>query len=189
MAYLEAASVPAFRRLADEVVAHHGPDHLREAAVRAARDEVRHARVVTRLAKRAGAPVRKPVVRRSRSRSLVAMAIENAVEGCVNETFGAAVGMVQAMTASDPRVRSAMRPIARDEMRHAELAWEVARWVDRRLTDRERARVKKARAAAVLRLVEQVSREVDRELVEGLGLPTAPVARALAVKLAGQLWV
>jgi hypothetical protein len=116
------------------------------------------------------------------------MAIENAVEGCVNETFGAAVGVVQSMTASDAHVRSAMRRIARDEMRHAELAWEVARWLDGRLTDRERARVKRARAAAVLRLIEEAAREVDRELVEELGLPSASVARTIAMRLAGELW-
>jgi rubrerythrin len=122
-AYLERASVTAFVRLAEELAAHGAPTRLRRAALRAARDEILHARIVARLAERAGAPsIDQPRVRAARVRSLAALAIENAVEGCVYETFGAAVGLAQAMTASDAKVRAAMRRIARDEMQHAELA-------------------------------------------------------------------
>jgi urease accessory protein UreF len=143
---------------------------------------------VTSLAERAGAVVPKPRVARVGVRSLVAVAIENAVEGCVNETFGAAVAVVQSMTASDMRVRAAMRRIARDELRHAELAWRVARWVEGRLGEREIERMARARTAAVVALLRATSREVSRELVEELGLPAAPVAGAVAAGLAVRLW-
>lgn len=46
LAYLEAASVHAFRLLARELEAHRAPAHLRAKARRAARDEVQHARVM-----------------------------------------------------------------------------------------------------------------------------------------------
>jgi hypothetical protein len=165
MAYLEAASVVAFERLAHELETHGAPPSLRRSALRAARDEVRHARIATRLARCAGGSVREPVVRKSRKRSLVAMAVENAVEGCVHETFGAALAMAQSMAAPDPRLRTAMRQIARDEMRHAELAWSVAEWLEGRLT------------------------EPAPVLVDELGLPPPRVAHGIALDLAAALWL
>jgi hypothetical protein len=189
MAYLEAASVTAFERLAHELELHGAPRRLHRSALRAARDEVRHARVATSLAKRAGAAVLKPWIRKSRERSLVAMAIENAVEGCVNETFGAAIAMAQSITASDRRVRTTMRQIARDEMQHAALAWRVAKWLDGCLSEAERATVKKARTRAASALLRRASLAIEDELVEGLGLPPPRVARALALDLAAALWM
>jgi hypothetical protein len=188
MAHLEAASVIAFERLAHELEAHGAPWRLRRSALRASRDEVRHARIATRLAKRAGGSVREPLVRKSRERSLVAMAVENAVEGCVNETFGAAIAMAQSMAAPDPRLRAAMRQIARDEMRHAQLAWSVAEWVDRRLSEPERAWVTKARTRAARALIRATCSRVERELIDDLGLPPPRVAHAIAVDLAAALW-
>src|SRR5580658_1383630 len=89
-AYLEAASVRAFDWLEDELSAHGAPERLQARARRAARDEVRHARVIRSFAERAGARVPSLRVKAARARSLEAMAVENAVEGCVNETLGAA---------------------------------------------------------------------------------------------------
>jgi hypothetical protein len=188
MAYLEAASVVAFERLAHELETHGAPPSLRRSALRAARDEVRHARIATRLARCAGGSVREPVVRKSRKRSLVAMAVENAVEGCVHETFGAALAMAQSMAAPDPRLRTAMRQIARDEMRHAELAWSVAEWLEGRLTEPERARVTKARTGAARALIRASCRLVEPELVDELGLPPPRVAHGIDLDLAPALW-
>jgi hypothetical protein len=188
LAYLEAASVPAFERLARELEAHGAPLHLRQAALRAARDEVRHARVMAGFARRAGAAVRRPRVARGGVRSLVAIALENVVEGCVNETFGAAVAVAQSMTASDARLRRAMERIAGDELRHAELAWRVARWIDGRLEPRERARVARAQRKAVKALARQTAQELPREVRVELGLLDAPLARGVVAGLSRELW-
>jgi len=188
MAHLEAASVPAFARLARELEAYDAPRSLRRAALRAARDETRHARVVTRLAQRAGATVRRPRVRDGKPRSLEAIAIENAIEGCVRETFGAAVAVAQSISASDPVVRAAMRRIATDETRHAELAWQVARWIEGRLDGAARDRVTRARRRAARALVQSVSTSVHPSLVRELGIPPAQVAVAMASDLDTSLW-
>lgn len=188
MAHLEAASVPAFTMLARELESHGAPRRLRDAAVRAAKDEARHARVVAGLAERAGGSVQRPRIRARRPRSLEAMAIENAVEGCVRETFGAAVAIAQSLTASDPRVRAAMRRIAIDETRHAELSWRVARWLDGRLDRAARNRVASARRRAARSLIESAGATVHPSLVEQLGIPPAPLAFALASDLARALW-
>ncbi len=67
------------------------------AAWRAARDEVRHTLAMVRLAARSGARVTRRVIASRPVRSLEAMATENAVEGCVPETYGAATAMLQAL--------------------------------------------------------------------------------------------
>jgi hypothetical protein len=70
MAHLEAASIEAFERLARELETHRAPASLVAAARRAARDETRHARAATRLARRAHATPPRVVVRPARPRSL-----------------------------------------------------------------------------------------------------------------------
>lgn len=57
MAALEAASIPAFARLARELAAHGAPRSLRRSAERARLDEVRHAATMRSLARARGAAV------------------------------------------------------------------------------------------------------------------------------------
>jgi hypothetical protein len=94
------------------ISADRGTFRNRTASRRAARDEVRHARVMKKLARRAGGHVPGVQVQALHVRSLEEMALENVVEGCVRETFGAVVAMIQAERAGDARVRRAMRRIA-----------------------------------------------------------------------------
>jgi hypothetical protein len=188
MAYLEAASVEAFERMTRELEAHGAPRRLCDASRRAARDEVRHARVATRLAKRAGATVPGFSLEPVRERSLEEMAIENAVEGCVRETFGAAVAILQCRQAGDASVRRAMKSIARDEMRHAELSWAVARWLDTKLDAGGRDRVRRARSRAVEALIQGAAREPDARVAGRLGIPTAHQASVALRDLRASLW-
>jgi hypothetical protein len=145
VAWLEAASVPAFLRLADELSAHGAPEALVMAARRSAGDEVRHARVMGALARRHGARMPEVEVAPFAPRSLEAMLIENAIEGCVRETFGALSVGWQARHAGDAELCQALRPIARDELRHSELAWAVDDWGRRRLPPSAREHLLQAR--------------------------------------------
>jgi hypothetical protein len=150
MAWLEAVSVHAFERLERELAAHGAPVRLRREARRARRDEVRHAALVRRLAqRRAGAPRRPDERALAPVRSLARLATENAVEGCVRETYGALVNFVDALASPDPELREAMRTIGEDECRHAELAWAIHAWALPRLSANEGARVQAAMRDAV----------------------------------------
>jgi len=150
MAYLEAVSVRAFERLEWELEVHRAPAELLRAARRARRDEVRHTAMTTRLARRHGASPRLPEAPAPASaRTLFEVALENAVEGCVRETYGAVQGLVEAQTSRDVTLRRAMQSIAADECRHAELAWAVHAWAMPRLTDDERRAVELAMKDAV----------------------------------------
>ncbi len=192
LAHLEAASVDAFLHLARELRAHRRaptcPAPVQKRRAPPARDEVRHARVITKLAQLRGAEVTKVRSRPQRLRPLEAIAVENAVEGCVRETFGAAIAMIQAATARDDDVRAAMVGVGPDETRHAELAWAVARWLDTRLTPDGRARVRHALTRAAEALVKATSHGPDGDVATNLGLPGPRHALALAGELRASLW-
>ena len=187
-AYLEAASVEAFRILRDELAFHRAPRRLVCAAEAAAKDEIRHAKMMGALTRRFGGAPRAANVERRDLRSVEALAIENAVEGCVRETFGAIVAMWQAERAADPVVRAAMARVAKDEAGHASLAWAVARWAHGRLGKAARRRVAKARRDAVAALHAELRYEPSPSLVARAGMPPAAKARELAAALEASLW-
>ncbi len=179
-ARLEAASVPAFKLLARELAVHGAPAELIRAARSASRDEVRHTRATAALARRYRAqPIKPTVAPLPRRRSLEAIALENAVEGCVRETYGALVALWQTRAAADPVVAAAMAPIARDETRHAELAWKVAAWAAPRLSPASRRRVERARARAFAELRAEAARPLPAAQVALAGLPSPATAARL----------
>jgi hypothetical protein len=180
-AHLEAASVHAFERLATELLALGAPAALVVRARRAARDELRHARIVGRLAERRGALVPPVRVGAPRPRDAVAIALENATEGCVGEAFAALVARHQARHAAAPALRRSFERIARDEAAHAALAYDVDAWLHERLTSAERARVARARARAARRLGESYTAHASAR--HELGLPSPAAGRELAVAL------
>jgi hypothetical protein len=87
-----------------------------------------------------------PMVRSSAIRPLDEIAVENAVEGCVRESFGARLAGAQARQVRDPVLSRALSAIAVDETRHGNLAWAIDRWASRRLPTAARHRVAQARA-------------------------------------------
>ena len=189
IARLEAASVTAFDVLARELRAHRAPARLIRAAERARRDEVRHATTTRALAERFGGVVTPPRVRSTRVRSLRAIAIENAREGCVRETWGALEATWQAAHATDRGVRRSMRVIARDETRHAALSWQVAAWAERKLDERGRAAVSAARSEAAAQLARELAGARDPQLVAVAGLPDERSTGVLFESLRTQLAV
>lgn len=128
MAHLEAASVPAFRRLALELSAHGAPSDLVLRALASARDEERHAAAVGGLALRFGGEVAPLEIDDCAVRPLEAIAAENASEGCVREAYGALTAAWMASAAGDAEVRATFAAVAGDELCHAELSWDIASW-------------------------------------------------------------
>ncbi|MGN6103788.1 MAG: hypothetical protein ACTHU0_01665 [Kofleriaceae bacterium] len=183
-AWLEAASVHAFVQLARELGQLGAPRGLIGGALAAARDEVRHAAIVARLAHRYGAIVPAVQLAPVADRALEAIAIENAAEGCVRETWGAVVALWQARVARDPELRAAFAEIARDEIRHAALAWAIDRWAAPQLAPEARSRVAAARERAARELMEGE----HAALPGALGLPGPEHARGLLARTYDSLW-
>jgi hypothetical protein len=187
MARLEAASVVSFRILARELSRLGAPRALVRAARRAGRDEMRHARATRALARRHGGTPLPPRIEPRPLRDLEAVAMENAVEGCVHETWGALAAHHQAVASTDPVVRAVMTRIARDETMHAALSWRVARWAEGRLDVAARRRVQSARDGAARALVGSAA-VAPATLRAIAGLPSAHEARAMLEGLDRVLW-
>lgn len=169
MAYDEAASVHAFLSMRDELTFHGAPSALVRGASLAARDEVRHARLMGLEARAEGTEVPKVRMRRrSAPRTLLAIALENAVEGCVHETFGALLLRWQTAHTDDASLRRMFGRIAKDEARHAALSWAVASWVEAQLDPTSQRRVANARRKAMQALEQKVPLAVGLGAALGL---------------------
>jgi hypothetical protein len=183
-AYLESASVRAFRDLERWLVAFDAPARLVRAARRAAGEERSHARATRRLAGRFGGGCERPRMRRRPLPSLLEGLQDDAVTGCVGETFGALVATWQGENARDARVRRTMRRIAADETRHAALSWEILRWGLPRLGARDRSSVHAALEQALGCLVRGTPRRVSQAARRVSGHPSRAVEAALVESIA-----
>jgi hypothetical protein len=183
-AHLESASVRAFRDLGRSLEALGAPPRLSRAARRSANEERGHARATGRLARRFGGRTARPRARAVSSPTLLELLEDDAVEGCVKETFGALLATWQASHAEDARVRRTMCRIALDETRHAALAWEVLAWGMPRVSLDERRRVEKALEMALSELESASPFPVHSAVHEVAGHPRREQERGLAAALA-----
>jgi hypothetical protein len=188
VAALEASAVEAFRLIAAELTAFGAPDELVRAAHEAADDEVRHATITGVLARRHGSEPARATFSDKPLRSLFEFALDNAIEGCVRETYGAACARYQATTAADPAVRALLARIADDEQRHAELSWQIQAWLAPRLTDEENCKLARARERALSELRREVTNDPDAAVIHHAGMPTSARAAAMLDALETSLW-
>jgi ADP-ribose pyrophosphatase YjhB (NUDIX family) len=124
----EHASIAAFARLSLDLMAVGAPPHLVEACLNAALDEVRHARGAYSLASAyAGHPQGPGLLPEVATApgGLARLATETLIDGCLGEGLAAACAREAAEEASDPVLKAHLSAVARDESRHAELAWDV----------------------------------------------------------------
>ena len=176
-AQCEAASVMAFLIVAQELEAHGAPTPLVKAARRAAEEELRHARLTGALVTRFGGRLDWPQVPRREVRSLMNVALDNEVEGCVGEAYAAFVAAWQLHAATDLGIRIALSAIAPDEAGHAALAFAISAWVRSRLNPRERRRLDEARHQAVSRLRQAIQADPMPALELFAGLPAAEISQ------------
>lgn len=188
LAALESASVVSFERLAAELAALDAPADLVTAARAAARDEVRHAAAVGALARARGAAVSPTCVEPVGTRTLEAIARENAVEGCVYETWAAMIAWWQIDHARADDVGAAARRIARDETRHAALAWSVHGWSLTRLDADAATALSAALQSAVAELGRAIETPAPPVLVSEVGLPSRADAQRLFAALRASVW-
>lgn len=151
----EAAAVHAFLRLAAELRAHGAPEDLVRAAERSAEDERRHARAFRAEAERifaalglAPEPTDPGAPETFSIRSLEDVLLENALEGCANETYAAIIVTHQAARAPSPRLRRLLGAIAIDEQAHADLAHRIHAWGATVVDEHTAARIDAARQLA-----------------------------------------
>ncbi len=188
VAHLEAAAVHAFAQLARELAHHGAPEDLQRRARRSRRDEQRHALMTAAVAARYGARPQRPEVAPVAVRSLFEIALDNAREGLLRETFGAAVAHHQARHATDPLIRRISRSIAADETRHAALSWDLHDWLKTQLTRDQLAQIHTALAHDLDHFSEAFCREPHADAQRLAGLPGRDASRRLFEGLRRDLW-
>lgn len=132
-AALEHASIASFARFGLELLRFGAPADLCADAARAAGDEVAHAEACFAIASVLGGTTMGPGPLPLGDAVPLAPDLEAAiastiVEGCVGETFAAALARAAAEAACEPMIAASLQEIAADEARHAELAWRFVRW-------------------------------------------------------------
>lgn len=135
-AQLEAASVPAFRRLRAELDQLGAPTSLLEAADRAAQEEIRHTHLCLAQANGLSEAERfslRPMeaVAARTDVTLEQLAVEALLEGCIAEGSAAAWAAI-ASERAEAAPASVLSTIAADELRHATLSWRLIGWALRR---------------------------------------------------------
>lgn len=188
VAQLEEAAVEAFRVIVLELKHWDAPQALIEQALIAYLDEIRHTAQTGALARRFGAQPQSPQCQPRELRELFAFALDNAVEGCVRETFGAAYARHQASTAGDFEVRRVLRQIASDEERHASLSWQMHQWAMTQLSGEQQQAIFRAQRVAVEQLRAQVDEQLSDEVHRVAGVPDSKTSLAIIHELTSDLW-
>ncbi|MEY4509401.1 MAG: hypothetical protein RLZZ450_1523 [Pseudomonadota bacterium] len=153
---------------------------------RARDDELRHADAMQRWASRLGHDVPEPGRARGGLRAALAVARENAIEGCVRELLGALMVRFQGERSSVHPLREDLTQIADDEAVHASLAIDVASWLEPQLAREERASIEADVARALTELADELT-EPSPELRALCGLPTRKESSALLAQVAQAL--
>lgn len=179
------ASVLGFREVARLLAVYGAPERLIGWARRSAREEIDHARSMRREATRRGAAPRGVRAAARHNPSLFEFARENLIAGCVDETYSALELVFMADHAPDD-LRPIFARVAKDELAHAGLGFEIQAWALPRLTIDERRALAEALADA-LRSLAALSFERSPEIV-ALGVPSPIVAQALARSLIGMMF-
>jgi hypothetical protein len=130
-ARLEHSAVSAFLTLAGELAALGAPPSLVRRAIDAARDETAHTRLCLEAARRhTGLAWTLPGFRPAEPprQSIDALVHESWEDGCLCEGIAARAAREGATGCRDAWTRGALETIARDESRHADLAWRILEW-------------------------------------------------------------
>ncbi|HWB77956.1 MAG TPA: hypothetical protein VG755_23490 [Nannocystaceae bacterium] len=126
----EHASSVALRRFVMELLALGAPLELVGAAHHAIADETMHAWLAFALASAyLGEPVGPDAAASQHAaRNVAAIVHEAIVDGCIGKTIAVARAEHALALVEDPAVRRVLAVIARDEARHAALAWRFVAW-------------------------------------------------------------
>ena len=181
VAQLEAASVLAFVELAKQLKGFKAPNHLVRRCLMAADDEVRHARAFMNLAKGFGSTIQ-PINCEAVPSDMLSVALHNAVEGCVFETWAALTAHHQAARCEIPALKKLYAMVAADETRHGQLSWDMHAWFMTQLSASEQAQVRAAQRDAFSRLLSMAETEKGHPLLGGLQRDDAMIMAKIFVE-------
>jgi hypothetical protein len=177
VAQMEHASIAAFARFTLHLLALGAPPELVVASNRAMADETEHTRLAFALASaflgREVGPDALPVDGALDGADLGSFVATLLREGCIGETRAAVEAREMLGVTRDPAIRGVLETIARDETRHAELAWRTLAWL------LSSGRVRAAAVRAELDRAISEMRATDRDVASRVVRPCAEALLAL----------
>ncbi|MBK8454435.1 MAG: ferritin-like domain-containing protein [Thiofilum sp.] len=188
MASMETAAVTAFRYLVRELEAYQAPTALIQMAREAINEEIEHAEMAGLLAQAYATSVPEVFIDDFRLRSLAEIALENAVQGCINETYAAACGYWQYATAEHEIFREIIGHISDEESKHAALSWAIHAWIMPQLTQQEQNTIRAAQSKAIAALKAVNTGDEYPLVMTALGQPSAHQCVELVNELQTSLW-
>ena len=188
MTAMETAAITAFEYLVRELKAYGAPALLIAQAQQAVIEEQRHSEMAGLLAAAHQADVSVIKVDDFSLRSLYEIALENAIEGCINETFAAACGLWQSEHAQMPVFKKVIAHITDEEMGHAALSWDIHEWLMPQLTPSQQQTIHNAQAEAVETLIANFKQKGDSAQQLAFGLPDETGATAIFAQLQSSIW-
>ena len=136
--HAEASSVAAFLQIRQELASFGAPQELLDRCLKAACDEVAHARVMGKICLENNGTLSTLSFDTTPERSLLDFAIDNIQEGCVGEAYAAFCALYQSQSLSPSPFQKILQNIARDELQHVELAYDIHQWCCTQLSQVER---------------------------------------------------
>ena len=182
--HAEASAVEAFLELRKELSFHNAPTELIDRCFLAAKEEIVHAQMMAKLAEIHQGELPELSFGTFEPRALLDLALDNAVEGCIFETFSALKMLQQAQRATDPVIAQTLKSIARDEVNHAELSWAIHRHLMTELSTEEQTLVQKAQKEAItqIRNASNNTSQLSAEEQEFLGLTQTDLLREVFIQ-------
>jgi hypothetical protein len=183
----EIGSVGAFLLLREELQRLDAPQHFIQQCLEAARDEVQHARLMNNVCRSVGIQPSIPQISDIPNRSIFDIALENALEGCIHESYAAMQALHQSQHASTPEFRRLFFIIAQDELRHADLSLRIHQWLMTQLSQSQQQTIKEAQQKCLEQLLEFHANQPHNPALNMLGPPEPKKAQELAKSLFSQL--
>ncbi len=184
---LEHASVAAFAQFVLQLLAVGAPPELVLGAQQALADEVEHARLTFGLASLyLGTGVGPGPLLTTGAGAVTDLSVMvDAVirEACLGETLSAFEAREAALLAEDPAVQAALRKIAADEQRHAELGWRFVQWALADAGEQAQARARATFSAALAEARQGAARDAREP-----GTPELHPHGVIDAPLRAQIW-
>lgn len=91
--------------------------------------------------------------------------------------------MYQARYATDDRIVSVMKALVKDELSHAQLAWDIHHYMMTKLFKKEQATISNAQRKALQDVIHQAHLEFNLPQLSSLGFQPLTVGESFAQKL------
>ena len=166
----EMTAVFAFQEMLQNLKSFNAPQKLLDDCEKAICDEKRHTIMMSNMAKRHGCESAMVKLPKQQKVSLFELAKHNAIAGCIEETWAALAAEHQSKHTK--HYIKLFEVIAKDEIFHAQLSWDIHQWLMTKLSKDEQIIIDDLMLKQLQKIPSQKKQEVDLGQITSLNLQT-----------------